>query len=214
MARKLVAGREIVLGLAVLVHALVTGDDAGDAGALIDELGAGKMREDVDARLFHELTEPLHQLIERDDVVAVVPQRRRSDRKLQRAGGGEEIGRIVGDGSIERRGLLEVRNQLAQSARVHDRAGELVRAEFARLLEHINILGGKRGRAPGLGVLFDEPRKMQRTGQPARPRADDEYVRFELLALHRHRDILAEWRSPAAIQGLAGGSYENRAGLG
>ena len=59
-----VAGSEIVLGVAVFVAAFVVGDDAGDAVAFIDELRAGKLREDVDARLLDQRAEPLDQFIE------------------------------------------------------------------------------------------------------------------------------------------------------
>ena len=63
LGAQFVARREIVLGLAVFVAALVFGDHAGDRVALIDQLGAGELREDVDAGLLDKSAEPLHQLI-------------------------------------------------------------------------------------------------------------------------------------------------------
>ena len=44
-ARKLVAGREIVFGLAVFVDALVFGEDAGDAVLFVEQFPARELRE-------------------------------------------------------------------------------------------------------------------------------------------------------------------------
>src|SRR5207245_1376993 len=42
-----VAGRVVVLGLAVFVHAFVFGDDSGDALAFINQLRAAELREEI-----------------------------------------------------------------------------------------------------------------------------------------------------------------------
>ena len=175
---QLVAGREVVLGLAVLVDALVFGNHAGDAVFFVEQFPAGELREDVDALLFDQAAEPFHELVERNDVVAVILQRRRRDGKLVRAFLGEVVGGIAGDGRIERRGFLEIGDQFAQRARVHDRAGKLVRADFAGLFEDVDIFGGKLGRFFRSGVLLDQVGEMQRAGKPGRARADDQNIRF------------------------------------
>ena len=128
-----VAGSEIVLGAAVLVAAFIVGDDTGDAVAFIDELRAGKLREDVDARLLDQAAEPLDQFVERDDVVAVIAQRRRRDRQFPGIARGKKIRRVGGHRRFERRGLRVIGNQFGEAARIHHGSRKLVRAEFAAL---------------------------------------------------------------------------------
>src|SRR5690348_16553072 len=55
---QLVAGREVVFGLSVLVHAFVFGDDAGNSIASINQFRAAKFFEDVDARGFDQPAQP------------------------------------------------------------------------------------------------------------------------------------------------------------
>jgi len=66
------------------------------------------------------------------------------------------------------------------------RARELVRPDFARLFEHIDILSGKPGFAPRFVVPADEPRQVQCAGQPRRPRADNQHIRVKSFAIIRH----------------------------
>jgi hypothetical protein len=40
-------------------------------------------------------------------------------------------------------------------------------------------------------VLLDQVRKLQRAGEPRRPRADNQHIRFELFPLNRHGASLA-----------------------
>ncbi len=86
-----VAGRVVVFGLAVFVDALVFGDDAGDSVVFVDEGGATELREEIYAGGFHQAAQPFHELVERDDVVAFVLERRRRDRKSQGRVLGEEV---------------------------------------------------------------------------------------------------------------------------
>src|SRR5580700_5971263 len=53
---ELVAGSEVVFGLAVFVEAFVFSDDAGYAFAFVDELRAAKFFEDVDTSGFDQAT--------------------------------------------------------------------------------------------------------------------------------------------------------------
>ena len=109
-----VSGREVIFRLAVFVHALVFGEDAGDAVLFVEQFPAGKLSENVDAFFFDEAAQPFHQFIKRDDVVAVILQRRRRDGKLVTAVFGEIVGGVAGDGRIERRGTFEIRDEFAE----------------------------------------------------------------------------------------------------
>ena len=82
---QLVAGREVVFRLAVLVHALVFGEDSGDAVLLVEQFPARELREQVDAFFLDQPAQPFHKFVQRDDVISVVLQRRRRDRQLERA---------------------------------------------------------------------------------------------------------------------------------
>ena len=161
------------------------------------------MREDVHARLLDQAAKPLHQFVERNDVVAVIAQRRRSDRQFPGARGGEEIGGIVRDRRIERGCFREIGNEFREAARVHHRAGKLVRANFARLFEDVDIFGGKFRLAAGFVVLAHQARQMQRAGQSRRPRADDQYIRFESFAFRAMWCFLASMNERVAARMLA-----------
>ena len=183
---QLVAGREVVFRLAVFVDAFVFGQDAGDSIFFVEQFPSGKLREDIDAFFLDKSAEPLHEFVERNHVVPVIAQRRRSDGKLARIAFGEVVGGVAGDRRIERRGFLEIRNEFAERARIHDRAGELMRADLPRFFEDIDIFGGKRGGFFLRGVALDQVRKMERAGKPGGPGADDQNVRFKLFALNSH----------------------------
>ena len=79
----------------MLADAAIARSHADDAIAVIEHLGRRKAREDVNAFGFDQAAEPLDEPVERDDVVAVIPERRRGDRKLHLAGAGEEVDVIV-----------------------------------------------------------------------------------------------------------------------
>ena len=70
---------------------------------LVEDLGAGEAREEVHAGGLDLLGQPAHEAIEGDDVVAVVAERRRRDRKRDPAALGQEIDAILGDGNLDRR---------------------------------------------------------------------------------------------------------------
>ncbi len=187
-----VAGREVIFRLAVLVDAFVFGEDAGDAVFFVEQFATGKLREEIDAFFFDEAAEPFHELVERDDVVAVILQRRRRDGELVRIAFGEVVSGVAGDGSVERRGFFEVGDEFAEGARVHDGAGELMGADFAGLFEDVDIFRGERGRFLCGVVLVDQIGKVQRAGKAARAGADDENVCVEAFTLCGHWFILTE----------------------
>ena len=81
-------------------------------------------------------------------------------------------------------------NEFGERLGIHDRAGKLVRADFAAFFEHINIFSRERGLGAAGIVLLDEIGEMQRAAQSGRPCANDQYIRFELFSLDAHEFIL------------------------
>ena len=195
---KLVAGREVIFRFAVLIHAFVFGEDARDSVFFVEKFAACELREKIHAFLFHQATEPFHEFVERDDVVAMILQRRRRDGQLVGVFFGKKVSGVAGDGRVERRGFFEVGNKFAERARVHDGAGKLVSANFARLLEHVDIFRGKRGRFLRVVVQIEKIGKMQRAGEPGRPGTDDQNVRVKAFPFNRHWFILTEAESGTA----------------
>ena len=98
-----------------------------------------------------------------------------------RAGLGQEQEAVVGDRLVQRRAVfLPVGNQLVERARVHDRAGQDVRAGLRALLEH--------ARPRLLALLGGELLQADRRGQAGRAAADDDDVVFHRFA----RAVLGE----------------------
>jgi hypothetical protein len=108
----------------------------------VQHLGSREAGEDLDAERFGLLGQPAHHVAQADDVVAVVAEAVREQEERRRRGAAaflEEQEAVGRDRLIQRRPLLlPVGNQLAQSARIHDRAGQDVRAGLGPLLEHDN----------------------------------------------------------------------------
>src|SRR6185437_5767176 len=149
--------REVGFRLPVLVEAFIAGQESRDArlaiALFIEKVLPRELREEVYALRFDQSSQPLYEPAERHHIITVILQWRRGDRQLPGILGSKVVGSIVRDAGIERRTLLEIREQFAQGAGIENRAGELVRADFARFLEHVNIIRGKRGRAAGTRVL-------------------------------------------------------------
>ncbi len=190
-----VARSEVGFRLAVLVEAFVFGDDAADAIAFVgrfaaairkDELRAAEFLEDVDASGLDQPAEPLDELIEGDDVIALVLEGRRRNRKAEGRIFREQQCRIIRNGRIQRRALLKTRHQLRQRPRIHDRTGKLVRPDLAPFFENVDVFSGELRLAAGVVVLLDQIRQMQRTSQSRRPRANDQHIRFKLFSLNGH----------------------------
>ena len=108
------AGLEARLPLPVLADAAVARAHAENPLAIHQEVGAGKSREQIDAFRFDETGEPLHERAQRDDVVAVVGERRRREREPDLAVRCEKIDAILHDRRRKRRTPgLEVGDQIA-----------------------------------------------------------------------------------------------------
>ena len=145
LARRSYPGSKLLFCCAALVHAFVVGAHANHAACFKQKLGAGESGEDGNAGFLYLAAQPLHELVDGDDIVAVIAHRRRSDGKLEFAGAGQEVNRLLHDRGIERRFLFEAGKQLAHGTRIKQRAGEAMRANVARLLQQVDVLFGKRG---------------------------------------------------------------------
>ena len=117
----------------------------------------------------------------RDDVVAVVAERRRG--RLQRHGPlavEHEVDRLRPDRAVVRPGVV-VREELAQRRRVHHRARELVRAGHAALLDHGH--GHLPERLGQLGVVLEQLQQADGAGQAGLAPAHDGHADLDPLVL-------------------------------
>ena len=131
---------EVAQRAAVLAAALVAGADADDAAVLDDQLRRGRLGEDVGAALLGLALLEARERGDRDDLVAVVLERRRG-RDLQRPlAVGQHVDGFLGD-LAEREALgapvlpAHVREQLLQRAGTHDGARQVVAAARLGLLD-------------------------------------------------------------------------------
>ena len=133
---------QIGAGLVVRFVRTVAGDalvadlHPDDAVAVPQQLLPGEGGEDVDAGCFGLRGEPLGEVRERRDVLAVIVQHRRRERGLDLPAVGEEPERVAGDRRVEPAGDLFVREELVQGLRIDDGPGETVVPDLAALLDH------------------------------------------------------------------------------
>src|SRR5215831_13862 len=167
------AGLVILLRLAVLADPLVAGAYADDPIVLaVEQLGAGEFGNKDHVRRLDDGAEPADHLVQADDVFAVIPERRRDDRRSDLEAAGQIRNVLFADLGFERRAkFFVIGQQLRERADVHNRARNYVRADLAALLDH-----GDRDLAEGASVFFvvlvDELAQPQRSGQRRGTRAD------------------------------------------
>ena len=171
-----IAGLEIRFLLVLFVDALVVGAHAGDAIAVVEQFRSGKARENRDPRLFDFARQPLHEPVDRDDVVAVILQRRRRERKLVMAGARQKVNAFFVDHGVERGFAFESGQQFFHRARIEQRAGEAVLSGFARFFEHVDIFFAELRFGMARVVVVDQLRKPQRAGHARRAAADDDDI--------------------------------------
>src|SRR4029077_15962797 len=121
------------------VDALVVGANTNHAVALEQKLGAGEPGEHRDPGFLDLAAQPLHELVQRDDIVAVVAQKRRRNRELEFRFLGKEVNRFLRDLSVERRIFLEIRQQLRNRARIEQGPRETVLSNLTRLLQYVDV---------------------------------------------------------------------------
>ena len=183
------ARREVRGGLAAAaVAALPAGGGAHAAHGLpVHEQGvdreAGK---DVDAHPLGLVAQPAADLADAGrEVPRVVHGRGRGDLDLPVLA--QQVDGFLDDLVLERKVLvLELGKELAEGARVHHGAGEVVLAQGAGLVQH-GDLGLAQG-AAGLGVLLDQARELDGARQPGRAGAHDHHVHLDRLGVGRVGD--------------------------
>ena len=114
----------------------------------------------------------------------MVLQRRRHDRRRELELLGQVPERVVGDRRLDRAAALQpVGHQLGDAARIHHRAGDAVRADLLPLLEDgdrepFELLLRRR-----FVVRLDQLGELVCGGETRGPRADDDDIDVESLAL-------------------------------
>src|SRR5262249_20583834 len=130
-----------------------------------------------DTAVLHLLTEPSNELVERDDVVSVVPQRRRRDGQSELSVSGQVQYAVFFDRPLDRRPtLLPVRHQFLNATWIHDRAGNDVGAVLLTLLKNGD------GNIVEVGPAGKLPQVVSRckTGGSA---TDNQHIDFKCVAL-------------------------------
>src|SRR5207302_838638 len=171
---------------AVLADAHIAGrDPLHSPGGVVQYLGRGKPRIDLDAERLGLASQPTAQIAETDDVVAVVAHLRRR-RQVPRPARRQQQKAILDRRREERCALLApVRDQLVERARLEHRTRQDVGADLGALFDDADSdLALGRG-----GELLQADRRCQ----AGRSGADDDDVVFHLLALDpllAHRPFL------------------------
>ena len=206
---------EVAEWLVLLAPALVAAANADDAPMLDEQpVGRGLGKDERTARL-GELREVPRHLGDRDDPVAVIAERRRR-RNPERALAREQVHALarhlaVGGDPVELLGpALE---QAPNGARVHDRAGEQVRAGLLALVDECD-----RNLAEALGrrrIVLEQLAEANGAGEPRRAAADDEHADVDPLVrrVGRRRDHLVARERRRIVRGAnLGGSHATPCG--
>mgnify|MGYP003693624193 CR=1 FL=1 len=158
LALELHAAREAVGRLAVLADAHVAGGDAGDrALVVVEHLGGGEARIDLDAQLGRLLAQPAAEVAEADDVVAVVAHQRRHDEigDAQDAGGAQSSRSGPRSPAVSTGAPLAFQSGISavEADGVDDGARQDVRPDLGALLQHdhARARGRPRRRAASAG---------------------------------------------------------------
>src|SRR4029077_16163094 len=136
---QVIAWLEIRFRLVLPVDALIVSANTAYALAVVEQFRAGESSEGSDPSFLHFAAQPFHKTVQRDDVIAVIAQRRRRDGKLEFAFLREEINRFLADGRVERGFFLKTWQQLSHGARIEQSAGKAVLADFAGLFQDVNV---------------------------------------------------------------------------
>ncbi len=181
-------GLVVGLPLAVLVDALVAGAHSHDSVALVQHLGPGKPGEHVDASRFRLGRHPLDELVEADDEVPVVLERRRHHRKADLAAARQEVHPVVAHGRRDGRPLLdEIGDQLPQRDGIEDGPREAVGARLESLL-HDHDRGVEAAGGRGV-VAVEKVLESDRGCQASRPRSHHEHIGLEDFTLGHQLDL-------------------------
>ncbi|MGY4318979.1 hypothetical protein ACVWW1_008306 [Bradyrhizobium sp. JR3.5] len=175
LAEQLHAAGVGILVAAVLGDAHVAGRDAAHrALVVIEHLGGGEARIDLDAERFRLWCEPAADIAERADIVVMIVHQRRHDevRNAEPALRRRPVEAVFLDLRLQRtvRVLAPVRDQFVERHRIDHRTRQDVRADLGALLHHDD-------RELGIELLQpDRGRQARRAG------ADDDDIEFHRLA--------------------------------
>ena len=166
--------------LALPVEARWRRPDAADPRPVHQQRIDRESGEEVHPQALRLLAQPADHLRERGGEIAMIAHGRGSDRQLVRTLRGQEVHRLarhrLTEGKIRQ---AHLREELLEGTRVYHRARQAVLTQCPRLFQHRDVeVGHPTAR---LLVLPDQAGKLDRTGQPRRPGADDHDIHFERL---------------------------------
>ena len=173
---QIVAGVEVGFLVSLFVDTFVVSANAGDAVALEKQFRSGESGEDRDAGFFDLASEPLHELIQRDDVVAMVAEERRCDGKLEFRFFGEEVDAFLDHLRVERRFFFKVGQQFRNRTGIEQGSGEAVLSDLAGFLEDVDIFFAELCVGMRRVVRVDKLCQAQRAGHPGGTAADDDDI--------------------------------------
>ena len=185
------SGLETILRLALLVASEIAGRHTLDRAVLVVEhLGGGKTRKDLDTEGFSLLGQPTAKRPQADHEVARV-MHRRGDGKTRQAGrcalAAIEEDLVLTDRRVHRRSSrLPVGKQFIERPTLEQRPGKDVRPHLGALLEHHD---------PEVGIDLLE---TNRRTQTRRPGADNHYVILHRFTFHRNSSRFSLNRSGPA----------------
>src|SRR3989441_1715111 len=104
---QIVTGLEVRFRVVLLVDALIVGANSANAITIEQQFGACKAGEDRYSSLLDFAPQPFHKAIQRNDIIAVISQRRRRDGKLELAFFSKKVDCFFAHFSIERSFLFE-----------------------------------------------------------------------------------------------------------
>ena len=166
LARMSAPGLDRAARRAVLADAAIAGADADHARALEQHRLAGEAHEQIDAGGLDLPGQPLDELAERDDVVAVIAERRRRDRQPELAARRQVVDAVGADLAGQRRALGdEVGDQLGQRRRIEQRPGQACARRPRAPSRRRRSTAARRPGPPAAGPAAAPP-----TGRPGRPR--------------------------------------------
>ena len=204
LARMSAPGSTAPRGAPFLPMPAIAGADAGHARALEQHLLAGEPHEQIDPGGLDLPGQPLDELAERDDVVAVIAERRRRDRQPELAAGRQVVDAVGADLAGQRRALGdEVGDQFGQRGRIEQGPGQGVGTGLPGLLHH-----GDRQRLAAVGGL--QLGKTQRRRQAGRPGPDDQHVNVEGFSFHALAPRAAAASQPLPSSAMSAGAISNR----
>ena len=178
---------EVAQRVAVLAAALVARADAAHGPVLDQQLRGRRLGEDVGAGLLGLLGQPARELGDRDDVVAVVAERRR--RRLERqgpVGAQHPVDRVLGDLAVGRPVLgLEIGEELLEPRRAHHRAGQVVGAAHLALLDdrHRHLAEALHDVGPTHPLVGQQLQELVGARQAGGAAADDGDAHLDALLL-------------------------------